>query len=461
MSRVIFSNFEYHPEKFYFLYVGELKSYGINYFFQDALKKYLPDKEIDFLAVVPDVFEQYDYDNVIVINPVAEKYSNLSNNKKKVSCRITAMEFYRAVSYNKTVNEIIDNIIKNQGELFVVMYESSIYLELLEHPKIKLIGPNPNLVYKVNNKLFQYKNLKNIIPIVEHKICYNYNEMIENIKTLRKVWDDGIFVTKEYSAGGSNSAIVYNYREAEKIFKGVDSPYIISRYIPHSYDPTVLGVVANENDVYIAGIADQIIVDGNKFTGSTYPSILSEDIQIKLQEYTREIGKFLGSQGYRGIFGCDFIVDDNLNIYFVEINARKQGTTLEFCCTLENCLPEGSPNLPDLELYSVFHNKFPDNTIEPENCTKIHWGTYNFKVPGNTITEGYIPQFKNEREVFKKVAKGKLRKEFMVLEHIGNDFIITTGTFLARVVSVAQNREDMLEGIKFGKKLIENTIFLI
>ncbi len=41
----------------------------------------------------------------------------------------------------------------------------------------------------------------------------------------------------------------------------------------------------------------------------------------------------------------------------------------------------------------------------------------------------------------------------MVLEHIGNDFIITTGTFLARVVSVANNREDMLDGIKFGKKI--------
>lgn len=43
-------------------------------------------------------------------------------------------------------------------------------------------------------------------------------------------------------------------------------------------------------------------------------------------------------------------------------------------------------------------------------CPKIFWGTYNFKVPTNTITEGYIPQFRNEREVFRKVAQGKLKK---------------------------------------------------
>jgi len=127
---------------------------------------------------------------------------------------------------------------------------------------------------------------------------------------------------------------------------------------------------------------------------------------------------------------------------------------------LENCLPQGAANLPELELHSVLYNKFPDHTIEPENCDNIHWGTYNFKVTTNTITEGYIPQFRSERELFKKIAKRKLTKDFMVLEHIGNDFIITTGTFLARVVSVALSRQDMIDGIRFGKKLIENTIFL-
>ncbi len=459
MERIIFSNFEYDPKKYYFVYVGELKTYGINLFFKDALKKMFPDKDIDFIAIVPDVFEQYDYENVIVINPVVERYSNKCHDKK-VSCRITAMEFYTAVSYSKYVKNLLYRLIENQDEIFVYMYESSSNLKIIEEPFVKLIGPEPYIVNKFNNKPFQYEALKDIVPIADFRICRDFNELIEEIKKYRKIWDDGIFVSKDYSAGGSSSTIVYNPKEAEKFFKGVDATYFISRFIPHSYDPTVLGVIANEEEVYIAGVADQQIVDGNKFTGSTYPSVLPEKVIETLKEYTRKIGKFMGSQGYRGIFGCDFIVDDDFNIYFVEINARKQGTTIEFCCTLENCLPKGSPNLPELELYSVLNGKFPENTVEPKGCNNLHWGTYNFKVPSNTITEGYIPQFRNEREVFRKVARGKLKRDFMVLEHIGNDFIITTGTFLARVVSVANNRKDMLDGIKFGKKLIENTIFI-
>ncbi len=459
MNSIIFSNFEYHPDKYYFIYVGELKTYGINLFLIDALKKIYPDKDIDFIAIVPDVFEQYDYDNVIVINPVIEKYKNKTS-KRRVSCRITALEFYTAVSYNKYVNHTLDTILKNQKELYVYMYESSPYLKLLEHEKINLIGPDPFLVTKFNNKIFQYENLNKIVPIAEHQICKNFNELIDKVKEYRKIWDDGIFVSSEYSAGGSNSLIAYNHREVEKYFKGIEGNYLITKYIPHKYDPTVLGVVGNQEDIYIAGVADQRIVDGNKFTGSTYPSILPKETIDLLKEYTRVVGRFMGQMGYRGIFGCDYIVDEDLNIYFVEINARKQGTTIEFCCTLENCLPQGAANLPELELYSVLYNKFPDHTIEPENCDNIHWGTYNFKVTTNTITEGYIPQFRSERELFKKIAKKKLRKDFMVLEHIGNDFIITTGTFLARVVSVALSRQDMIDGIRFGKRLIENTIFL-
>ncbi len=460
MSKIIFSNFEYDPEKYYFMYVGELKTYGINLFLKDAIQKMVPDREVEFFAIVPDVFEQYDYDNIIVINPVVEDYIARSNNRKRISCRITSREFYTAVSYNKEVREILDGILKNQSHLYVYMYESSPYLKFLEEDRIKLIGPDPQLVVRFNNKVYQYELLSRVVPIADYRICRSFEELLSTAREVRGEWDEGIFVSLEYSAGGSHSTIAYNQKEIIQHFKGVDTTYLVARYIPHEYDPTVLGVVGNEGEVYIAGVADQLIVDGHKFTGSTYPSVLPAEVVKRLIHYTREIGKIMGKMGYRGIFGCDYIVDPGMEIYFVEINARKQGTTLEFCCTLENCLPEDSPNLPELELHAVLYNQFPEGVIEPEDCTSIHWGTYNFKVPTNTITEGYIPQFRNEREVFRKVAQGRLKKDFIVLEHIGNDFIITTGTFLGRVVSVANNRQDMLDGIRFGKKLIENTIFL-
>ena len=61
-------------------------------------------------------------------------------------------------------------------------------------------------------------------------------------------------------------------------FSAPDEPYLISRFIPHTYDPTVLAVVADEDDVYIAGVADQRIEKGTRFTGSFFPSVLDETI---------------------------------------------------------------------------------------------------------------------------------------------------------------------------------------
>ena len=163
--------------------------------------------------------------------------------------------------------------------------------------------------------------------------------------------------------------------------------------------------------------------------------------------------------GYRGIFGCDYLIDNDGEVFFLEINARKQGTTLEFCFTLEQTLPEGSPMLPELEYYAVTENRFPPHTMEMKgNIRNIHWGTYNYKLDTAKLTTGYIPQNSYERETFRKVANGELLKDFVILEHPGTNFHVMPGSFLARVVSVARNREDVDEGLCQGVGFITQTI---
>ena len=79
-------------------------------------------------------------------------------------------------------------------------------------------------------------------------------------------------------------------------------------------------------------MADQVIVDGNRFIGSKFPSAVNDEQRTKLYDYTTEVGKMDG---------------------------RKKGTTLEFCFTLVKSLPGGSPMLPALENYEVAENRFP------------------------------------------------------------------------------------------------------
>ncbi len=58
---ILYSNFTYNPDVYYFLYVGDLKNYALNFFVKETLERRLAGREIRFIAIVPDVCFQYNY----------------------------------------------------------------------------------------------------------------------------------------------------------------------------------------------------------------------------------------------------------------------------------------------------------------------------------------------------------------------------------------------------------------
>ncbi|NOX15746.1 MAG: ATP-grasp domain-containing protein, partial [Epsilonproteobacteria bacterium] len=196
-----------------------------------------------------------------------------------------------------------------------------------------------------------------------------------------------------------------------------------------------------------------------KFRGSTFPTKMNKQIQEEIIKQTRIVGKKMAKLGYRGIFGCDFIVTDKNEIFFIETNPRKQGTTMEFCCTLRELLPKNAPNLPEIEFYAVTQNKKAPNLKEIDFFnTNFYWSTYNYKIENSLTTNSYIPQQNDEISMFNRIAKNKINKEFMIVEHIGQDFFVNKGSFLGRVISVGKNYRDVDAGIQIGMRLLNYTI---
>ncbi|MBA3011547.1 MAG: ATP-grasp domain-containing protein [Proteobacteria bacterium] len=455
MSSIHFSNFQMDEGTDYFLYIGELKNYGLNHFLTEALARYY-NRKFEFIAIVPDVLEQYNYDNLIVINPLVE--SSGGECLEKMTCRINANDFMAAVSKSRQIRSLIQQILRRQPNLYLYMYESLSEMTLDEIPGVSILGPDKHVAQKTNSKTFQLTQLADIVPTVEFQICNGYHDLIRTTDSLWQEWPDGIFVSKEYSAAGINSTVALCKEDIENKFLDQDVPYLISRFLPHSLDPTVLAVVANEDEIFIAGVADQRIENGNRFTGSTFPTTASPDQIRLLKAYTKKVGAWLARQGYQGIFGCDYIITHDDEIRFLEINARKQGTTLEFCCTLEQEIPLNAPNLPELEFYAVTEGGFPANTREIVSHSKaLHWGTFNYKIHEPVTTQSYIPQEVEERTAFKKVADKKLKKDFLILEHIGSDFVIAQGSFIGRIVALGHDHESVAQGIRQGCKTIELT----
>ena len=448
-SNIRFTNFSYTNGKYYFLFISELKAYGLGHFFKEALSKvlFIPENDIEFITIAPDVIEQYSYDNLIIISKMIHK-----ENKRRPHS-----EFMYEISNNSYIDEVIDKILENQDELYLYMFESSGKMTLCEKEGVFLVGPDSDIVTTLNNKINLYEIFSDIVPMAEYSVVNSYNDLIKYSKD--QLENNSIFISLEKSAAGANSIIASSIEEIkEKFSKNINDTFLVTQFIPHISDPTTLGVVINEDEIFVAGIADQRI-EGTSFKGSTFPTRVSEEIQLEIIKQTRIVGKKMAKLGYRGIFGCDFIVTDDNKVYFIETNPRKQGTTMEFCCTLKTQLPKGAPNLPEIEFYAVIENIRAPRMKEPNFFkTNIFWSTYNVKIKDMVTTHSYLPLQRGEMQMFRSVSKNKLTKEYMILEHIGQDFFVNTGSFLGRVVATGKNYKDVEEGVQMGIKLINFTI---
>jgi len=448
---VRFSNFEYDKNIHYFLFISELKAYGVGYFFKEALSKILgiEKQKIEFISIAPDVFEQYNYDNLIIINKCKDK-----KNKRKGHD-----EFINEISNSTYINSVIDTILSNQDELFIYMFETSPLMTLNKKEGVTLVGPKSDIVKTLNNKISLYEIFSDIVPMANYSIAHSYEELIENSKKLMQRTGNPLFISLEKSAAGANSIIATNLKDIEqKFYSNTNDTFLVTEFISHICDPTTLGVVINEDEIYVGGVADQRI-DGTRFKGSTFPSKMSKEVQEEIIRQTRVVGKKMAKLGYRGIFGCDYIVTEKNEIFFIETNPRKQGTTMEFCAALKTQLPLGSPNLPEIEFYAVTESRRPPRMREPDFFkTNIYWGTYNYKIDNKLTTHSYLPQQRGEIEMFQSVAKNKISKEFMILEHIGQDFFVNEGSFLGRVIATGKSHKDVEDGIEMGKRMINYTV---
>jgi len=456
MSDIYFSNYRLEKNTHYFLYIGSIKNYGLNIFLKEALSK-IHNRKFDFISIIQDILAQYVYPNMIVVNPMVDEFNREHGGNG--SCRVPTRVFLSSVSNNRHVQELVQKLLDRQKKLYIYMYESLPEMNFDQLPGVSIIGPDSKISERLNSKIFQYKACKHFMPMPDFRFCNGLDELLKTTDTLWSDWTEGIFVSEEYSAGGLKSMVAHDPDDIIGKFKDEKLNYLVSRFIPHDHDPTVLGVVANEEDIYIAGIADQFIEHGNQFVGSAFPTLLKDTLTIQLENYTRRVGQWLAREGFRGMFGCDYLVDSSGHIFFLEVNARKQGTSMEFCCALENTLPKGSAMLPELEYYAVFHGRFPEHTVEMRsNFEKIQWGTHNYKTHGMVYTRSTIPCPVTERKAFRQLAENRVKQDVLILDHLGSGLVVAEKSFLARVVALGKDRSSVLRGLEQGKKIIESTL---
>ncbi len=453
-AEILFSSVSIDPSKAYFLYVGEIKAYWLNSLMKRPLER-LYQREVDFISIVPDVLTKHVRDNVVVINTSSADLFRQTGVPHNV--RLSGADFATQVSGSTFVYNLVQELLTRQENLFVNMFESMENLSLVDGENVRLIGPDPGLASSLNNKLIQYDLVKKLgIPVPEGGGHENLDSAVAAAGMMLEK-GHSVFVSKEYSAAGSNSIIARGKKDILERFSETDGKFLVTRFIEHEYDPTVLGVVASKDQVFIASVADQNI-SGTRFRGSTFPTVLDEDTARKVREMTRDIGRQLGSMGYRGVFGCDYIVDYDGEVFFIEINARKQGTTLETSLTMKHHLPNQA-YFPELEFMAVTEGRLPEGIVEMDLTPRgLCWGTYNIKVEHDVEIHSCLESECTQFQLFERAYEGDREvNKYIIEDHVGNSVRQKAGGFLARIIAAADNCEDVDSALKEGAQKVRST----
>lgn len=197
----------------------------------------------------------------------------------------------------------------------------------LENLKGQLLNNSVELNRKFEDKLTQYKFIS------EHKLPtpktivgdiseYSYHDIVHDIGS-------EVVVQLDRAHTGLGTFFVRNENQWNKIQKNIAGNDVKISKLIKGPAYTINGCVTSRG-VFVAGLQYQItgipeLTDGEGSTVGndfSYANDLDAQIKTKIFNLTRYIGELMQSDGYKGLFGIDLVIE-NGNPLLIEINARQ------------------------------------------------------------------------------------------------------------------------------------------
>lgn len=273
-------------------------------------------------------------------------------------------------------------------------------------PEENIIQGNSNeLLNYLNNKEEIRKRFYGMIPTLQ----YNWLDGSELSPKLIKTFlssDRSIVIQGKTGSGGINTYLVRNIDEFLKIDISRNSRYCLSNY-KRNIPVNITCVIGK--DILFFPISAQLIKNEKgrfiyKGGDFSYPKVLGEELNKKIQEYSYVIANDIKQLGYKGILGIDFIVDKHKNVYFMELNPRYQASSFFISRKLESCL---DINLAYLQYLAFIGEEFPKvnmKLIEDINGSFLNCSSKEKfqKIEADSeIKNGYFPKL--NKSVYRQI----------------------------------------------------------
>lgn len=336
-------DFKENGFEYFFTLLSERSDYLNNLWIEELEKKFNKKfKPIFVLNAERNKF--FKMDNYIIINERLYRLQKKLKNER-IIFQSESDDLNREFSDSKFIKSLINKLILKQKRVFILSWTTSGLF--LNNPKVIILGPNPKIATKYDSKLEHVKLFKKLnLPRNEVKIYKNFAE-VQKIKGIFYPF----FLSADFSSGGQESKIITSQEDLEKFYpwlrtKNRNTKFLVAKLVRNIISaPNTSAIVIDKNNTEMLCISDQILHD-TKYLGNIYPARISKKTRRIITEATKKIGNHLSKLGFRGLFGCDFLINSKDNCYITDLNPRRQGGYL---CNALMFLPKGV-NIIEMEL---------------------------------------------------------------------------------------------------------------
>ena len=231
---------------------------------------------------------------------------------------------------NKKVLDYIKKESKGKRANIVTFKPSPKISKICDENNFRYLGNDWKLNRKFENKIEFIDITQNLkIPNAKSKVI----KLQKNSKNILNMLEKSQLVFQlPRGFSGNSTFLIKSKKDLQGIIeKYEDREFKVSNYLKgDTYTINAcageFGIAVGQPIFQITGLTDynknQLGTSGNDYS---YGEMLGDIEKKKIFEYTKKIGEHVAQLGYRGIFGLDFVINEN-DVDLIEINPRFVGS---------------------------------------------------------------------------------------------------------------------------------------
>ncbi len=273
---------------------------------------------------------EFDYSTVHAVSTIKKSGYEaiiINNNPETVSTDYTTSD---KLYFEPLTPEDVMNIIefeKPEGVIASLGGQTAINLaEPLKNYGVKIIGTDCDAIDKAENRdLFEKLLLSLGIPQPQGKAVTNIEDGVNAAAEIGYP----VLVRPSFVLGGRAMQIVSNEAQLRHYLKtaveiDADRPVLVDKYIIGR--EVEIDAICDGKDVFVPGVMELVertgIHSGDSI--SVYPTFsISDRVKGMILQYAKKLGLGIG---IIGLYNIQFIVDENEDVYVIEVNPRSSRT---------------------------------------------------------------------------------------------------------------------------------------